>query len=333
MSRSTVVRKTAIAFVAALLVAPALAADPAPLELAQTIRLSGPVGKRLDNLALDAKRDRLLVANQGNASLDIIDLKQGKLLKSIPDQQEIQGVLYVPGSDRIFATSGKGSCNVFDGESLKLLKSLPVPDADNIRQDARTGLVYVTRSDKKLAVFEPKSLEAKGEISLPSHPESFVFEKDRHRMYINLPAPRQVAVVDTDKREILKRHQLDEAGNYPLALDESNKRLLVGCRKEARLLVLDTETGKELSRVTIPNDVDGLYLDAKNKRLYASCGEGFLVVLKQASPDRYEVLTKMPTVKQARTCLFDPDKARLFLPIPRTSDKEGPEIRVYRAVP
>jgi hypothetical protein len=333
MSRSIPVRKTAIAFIGAFLVAPALAADPAPLELAQTIRLNGPVGKRLDNLALDAKRDRLLVANQGNASLDIIDLKQGKLLKSIPDQEQIQGVLYVPGIDRIFATSGKGSCHVFDGESLKLLKSLTVPDADNIRQDARTGLVYVTRSDKKLAVFDPKSLEAKGEISLPSHPESFVFEKDRHRLYVNTPAPRQVVVVDTDKRESLKRYQLEEAGNYPLALDEPNRRLLVGCRKEPRLLVLDTETGKELSRVTIPNDVDGLYLDAKRKRLYASCGEGFLVVFKQTSPDRYEVQTKMPTVKQARTCLFDPDTGRLFLPVPRTADKDGPEIRVYRAVP
>lgn len=330
---TSILRKSAIAFVAALLVAPALAADPAPLELTKTIRLNGPVGKRLDNLALDAKRDRLLVANQGNASLDIIDLKQGKLLKSIPDQDQIQGVLYVPGVDRIFATSAKGTCQVFDGESFKLLKSLPIPDADNIRQDLRTGLVYVTRADKKLAVVDPKTQEVKGEIPFPSHPESFVFEKDRHRMYVNMPAPRQVAVLDIDKREVVKRHQLDEAGNYPLALDEPNKRLLVGCRKEPRLLVLDSETGKELSRVNIPNDVDGLYLDAKRKRLYASCGEGVLVVLKQASPDRYEVVAKIPTVKQARTCLFDPDSGRLFLPVPRTSDKEGAEVRVYKATP
>jgi ABC-type uncharacterized transport system permease subunit len=152
-------------------------------------------------------------------------------------------------------------------------------------------------------------------------------------MYVNTPGPRQVLVVDTDKRDVLKRFQLDEAGNYPLVLDEANRRLLVGCRKEPRLLVLDTETGKELSRVTIPNDVDGLYLDAKRKRLYASCGEGVLVVLKQTTPDRYEVLAKIPTVKQARTCLFDADTGRLFLPVPRTSDKEGPEVRVYRASP
>jgi hypothetical protein len=333
MTRSSVVRKTAVLLAGALFLTPALAADPAPLELVQTIRLTGPVGKRLDNLALDGKRDRLLVANQGNASLDIIDLKSGKVLKSIPDQEQIQGVLYVPGVDRVWATLGKGSCNVFDGESYKQLKSLAVPDADNIRQDTRTGLVYVTRSDKKLAVFDPKTLEAKGDVALPSHPESFVFEKDRHRMYVNTPGPRQVLVVDMDKRDVLKRFQLDEAGNYPLALDEANKRLLVGCRKEPRLLVLDSETGKELSRVTIPNDVDGLFLDVKRKRLYASCGEGILVVFKQTSPDRYEAIAKIPTVKQARTCLFDADTSRLFVPIPRTADKEGPEVRVYKAVP
>src|SRR4051794_12378943 len=127
MTRSPLCRKLAGALVATLLVLPVLAADPVPLELVQTIRLSGPVNKRLDHLALDAKRNRLFVANQGNASLDIIDLKAGKLLKSIPGQEEIQGVIYAPGVDRVFATAGKGSCNVYDGDSFKQLKSIKIP--------------------------------------------------------------------------------------------------------------------------------------------------------------------------------------------------------------
>jgi hypothetical protein len=332
MSRKLPFRQIGCAVLAAFLVGPALAADPAPLELVQTIALKGPAGKRLDQLAIDAKHDRLFVANQGNASLDIIDLKQNKLVKSIPDQEMIQGVIYVPDVNRVFATLGKGTCNVFDADSFKLIKALQVPDADNLRLDPRTGLVYITRSEKKLAVFDAKTLDAKGDVTLPSGPESFVFEKDRHRMYINVPTPRQVLVVDTDKRDVQKKYQVDEAGNYPLALDEANKRLLVGCRKEPNLLVLDTENGKELSRVKLPNDVDSLYIDAKRKRVYASCGEGFIVVLKQVSVDRYEALAKLPTVKQARTCLFDPDTDRLYVPIPALSDKEGPAIRIYKPI-
>jgi DNA-binding beta-propeller fold protein YncE len=312
---------------------PAWAADPPPLELAQTIPLSAPASKRLDHLALDAKRDRLFVANMANASLDVIDLKAGKVLKSIPAQDEIQGIAYIPGVDRVVAALGSGSVNIFDGDSLKMAKTIKLPDADNVRVDGANNLVYVTRSEKKIAVFDAKSFDAKGEITLPSGTESFVLEKDRPRLYVNLPAPRQVAVVDRDKREVLKRYTLNEAGNYPLALDEKNHRLFVGTRKEPRLIVLDTESGKELSSVAIPGDIDDLFFDAKRKRLYASCGEGYLVVLKQAGEDRYEVEQKVATVKMARTCLFDEEGGRLFVPLPRAADKEGPEIRVYKVRP
>lgn len=314
-----------------LAVLPAPAADGPALELAQTIKLTGPAGKRLDHLALDAKRNRLYVANSANGSLDVIDLKAGKLLKSIPEQKEIQGVAYAPGVDRVFATLPGGTCNVFDGDSFKLVKALKVPDADNVRHEARGNLLYVS-SGKKIAVFDAKSLDAKGEIALPSPAESFIAEKARPRMYVNVPGPRKVLVVDTDKREVQKQQfQMDEAGNYPLALDEEKHRLFVGTRKEPRVFVIDTESGKILSGVPVPNDVDDLFFDAKRKRLYASCGEGYVVVLKQAAADRYEVQEKIATAKMARTCLFDADGSRLFVPIP--GDKEGPEVRVYRVKP
>lgn len=314
-------------------VLPTLAADPAALEAVKTVKLSGPAGKRLDHMALDSKRDRLFVANSANNSLDIIDLKQGKVLKSVPSQEMIQGVVYVPESDRLFAALGSGVCNIFDGESFKLLKSHKVPGADNPYHDARGGIVYLTQADKKLSMIDAKTLAVKGEVQLPSAPASVVVEKGRPRMYVNAHVPRQVHVVDTTKHEVLKRYQLEEAGNYPLALDEANHRLFVGCRQEPKLVVLDTETGKQLASVPIPHDVDDLFIDAKRKQIYASCGEGFLVVLRETEPNRFEVREKLPTVKMARNCLFDAESSRLFLSVPGRGDKEGPEVRVYRTRP
>ena len=58
------------------------AADQPSLELVKTIPLKGRVGK-LDHLALDAKNDRLFVANKPNNTLDIVDLKAGKLVRQI----------------------------------------------------------------------------------------------------------------------------------------------------------------------------------------------------------------------------------------------------------
>src|SRR5262245_1880149 len=60
--------------------------DPPVLERVKKIQLSGQAEKHVDHMALDTKRDRLLVGNLANSTLDIIDLKEGKLLKSVPDQ-------------------------------------------------------------------------------------------------------------------------------------------------------------------------------------------------------------------------------------------------------
>src|SRR5439155_9421379 len=118
-----------------MLCSPLVLAEGPPLELIQTIDLKGPAG-RLDHLALDAKHGRLFVANMANSSLDVVDLKAGKLVKQIPGQQKIQGIAYAPKLDRIFVGNGQdGVCNVFDGKSYDLIKGIPLDDADNVRFD------------------------------------------------------------------------------------------------------------------------------------------------------------------------------------------------------
>src|SRR5438874_13325688 len=86
-------------------------------------------------------------ARQGN-SLDVVDLKAGKLVKQVPGQKKIQGVAYAPDLDRIFVgNGGDGACRVFDGKDYALVKSIPVPDADNVRYRADTHTVYVAGED------------------------------------------------------------------------------------------------------------------------------------------------------------------------------------------
>src|SRR5262249_10382632 len=150
----------------------------------------------------------------------------------------------------------------------------------------------------------------------------------------NAPGAGVVAVIDSDKNEVVTTYPVKKAGGaHPLALDEANHRIYIGCRKEPMIVVLDTEKGTGLTGVPIPGDVDDLWLDAKRKRLYASCGEGFLVVLKQVDADHLEVLEKIPTVKGAKTCLYAPETGRLYLAVPRQAGKEGPEVRVYEVKP
>jgi DNA-binding beta-propeller fold protein YncE len=320
-------------FSAVALAALAMSAPAAELELVQTIQLKGKPGG-LDHLALDTKRDRLLVANKANNTLDVVDLKEGKLLTQKENQTAIQGVAYVPDLDRIFVGLGSnGLCNAFNAENYSTLKTIKFKDdADNVRYNPALKVVYVAHAEKELGVIDAKTFAVKTNVKLPAGAESFVIESKRPRTYLATPSPCQVVVIDTEKNEVAATHAVKSAsGAHPVALDEANHRLFVGCRKEPMLVVMDTETGKEVATVPIAEDVDDLFYDAKTKRLYASCGEGALVVMEQQDADKYKVLEKLDTVKGARTCLYVADTKRLYLAVPRQEGKEGPEVRVYQA--
>jgi DNA-binding beta-propeller fold protein YncE len=312
----------------------ATAAEPKSLELLQTIPLKGKAG-RLDHVTIDSKHSRLFVANLSNNSLDVVDLKAGKLVKQIPDQKKIQGVAYAPDLDRIYVGNGTGSeCNVFDGKDYKLLKSIKLPGADNVRYLARRRLIYVGHADKALSAVDAQTYEVKAMIELPGRPEGFQLETKRPRLYVNTADPTRLVVIDTDTNQVLHRYPIKLADHaYPLAVDETNHRLFLGCRKKPSLVVVNSETGKEVTSIAIPEDVDDVFYDAKRKRLYASCGAGTLAVIRQRDADHYETRETIPTVKVARTCFFDPVGERLYLIVPRQEGEEGPTIRVYKPRP
>src|SRR5262249_49259105 len=206
--------------------------------------------------------------------------------------------------------------------------------ADNVRYHAPTHLTYVAHAEKQLGVLDAQSYEKKAEINLPGSAESFQLEKTRPRLYVNVPDKHEVAVIDTTKNEVVATHAVKKAQqNVALALDEANHRLFVGCRKEPTLVILDSESGAEVGSVPIGGDTDDVFYDAKGKRIYASCGEGAIVVIRQADADHYEALDKIETVKGARTSLLDAESGRYYLAVPRQPGKDRPEGRGYHVKP
>lgn len=301
--------------------------------LVQTIQLKGAEGG-LDHVIVDAKNQRLFLANKANNTLDIVDLKTNALVQQIEGQQGVQGVAYAADLDRIFVSLGAGGfCNVFDGKTYKLLKTIKFKDdADNVRYLPRNHTVYVAHAESALGVIDANSFDVKADIKLPASAEGLQPESVRPRLYLTTPQPSQVVVINTDKNEVIGRFPVKGAGNkaYAVAVDEVNQRLFVACRKVPAVVVLDSDSGKEMARVTIPDGVDDIHYDADRKRIFASCGEGFVAVIKVVDANHYELVEKLPTVKDAKTCYFSPTEGKLYVAVPRQPGKEGPEIRVYQ---
>jgi len=310
------------------------ASDPAALKPLDPIPLPDVKG-RIDHITIDVAGRRLFLAALGNNTVEVLDLKSRKRLRSITGCKKPQGVLFLPkGNLLCVANGGDGRLRIYDCASFQPLVTIgALDDADNLRYDARADRVYVGYGNGALGVVNPTTGVLTGSIELLGHPESFQLEPDGDRMFVNVPDARHVAIIDRSTRTLSEGWSLPNAqANFPMALDETNHRLFVGCRNPARLLVLDTGTGKTLSDLEISGDSDDLFYDSRRKRLYVSCGEGIVDVIEQRDADQYRVLQKIQTSPGARTSFFSPELNQFYLAVPQHGERPA-EIRVYEIAP
>jgi DNA-binding beta-propeller fold protein YncE len=312
---------------------PACAGDEAaPLQLIGTIPLPHVEG-RFDHFASDPAHGKLFVTALGNNSLEIFDLTTSRHVGAIPHLPKPTGVAFVPESNRIIvATGDDGACRFFDADTLKLTAQIDnLPDADNVRYDAKSQRVYVGYGDGALAVIDAKQAKPISSIKLAGHPESFQLAANTPQIFVNVPDARQVSVVDRDKGAVTAEWKLTDAeGNFPMALDEPDHRLFVGCRKPARLLVLDTETGRTVAGIPCVGDTDDLFYDAALHRVYISGGEGAISIIQQRDADHYESLESIKTAPGARTSFFAADLNKLAVAVPHR-DRQPAELRIFAA--
>ena len=333
---------TATLFLGLVLACGSVTAQQAPGLIAKNpIRLTNVEG-RMDHLGVDLKGQRLFATAFDNHTLEVLDLKTGRQMHTIPGLNEPQGAYYDPATNRLFvACGGDGTVKIFDGNTLQLLQTVKLSsDADNVRYDARANRVLVGYGGEKflagkvarpggdgaLAILDLMGRKI-AEIPMDAHPESFQLEKAGTRVFANVPDHQEVEVADMVKGTVLARWKVSCTTNFPMALDEAHHRLFVGCRIPARLAVFDTETGKIVASPTIVEHTDDLFFDASKGRIYI-LGEGFNEAWQEKGPDQYERIGRYATPADGRTGLFVPDLGELFEAIPHHG-QQGAEILVY----
>jgi DNA-binding beta-propeller fold protein YncE len=302
----------------------------APLQLKQTIALPAVEG-RIDHLDLDAANERLFACALGNNTVEVIDLRKGQRIHSITGLDSPQGIAYIPELDRLFIANDKGGiCKIYDAKSYQPVGEINFKDdADNVRYDDSLKRIYVGFGSGGIGIVSASEGKTVGSIKLAAHPEAFELEKQGHRIFVNVPNARQVAVVDRDKGEMIATWKTNGAfGNFPMALDENNQRLFIGCRMPSKLVVLNAESGDVVASIDISGDPDDVFYDNKRHRIYAICGAGKIDIIEQTDANTYKALTKVDTANGARTGLFVPERDALFIAVPHRGTQAA-EIRCY----
>ncbi len=114
-----------------------------------------------------------------------------------------------------------------------------------------------------------------------------------------------------------------------MALDEANRRLSIVSRRPAVLLVFDTGAGAVVAKLPAVSGCDDVFHDRKRKQIYATSGEGKIVVYQQLDANHYRETARIETIASARASLFVPELDRLFVAA-RQQGNTTAALRVYK---
>ena len=304
------------------------------LSLEGKIALPGVAG-RIDHMAVDLGRKRLLVTALGNGTLEIVDLTGGHRVKQVTGLREPQGVGYAQKADLVaVASAGDGSVRFYRGEDLAPAGSLALgSDADNVRIDPRTGNFFVGYGSGGLAIIDPEKRSKIGDVKLAAHPESFQIDPVSGRIFVNVPDAGEIAVVDlATAKQVASWAVPGLRANFPLAINGSRAAVAAVFRHPAKLALLDAKTGAATQQLDTCGDADDVFFDTKRRRIYISCGAGAVDTF-QGDAAGYRLLTRVETSSGARTSFFVPELDRLYVAARAGLLGSDAAILVFRPLP
>jgi DNA-binding beta-propeller fold protein YncE len=300
--------------------------EAVPLKLVQTIKLPSDVKGNFDHFAIDLAGNRLFATPEEYKAVLVFDLKTGGLVHKITGIEKPHAILYREDLHRLYVTDGEaGDVKIIDSVSYRVLSSVKLlEDADSIGYDPGTKYLYIDNGGgdvhqtySMLSVVDTSAGKKLADIKVDGDTlEAMVLDKSGSRIFLNNKAKSQVDVIDREKRTLIASWPITLAKtNVAMAYDEANHRLFIACRSGG-IVVLDSQSGKEITVLPITKGVDDAVFDAASKRLYASC-DGDVSVYEQSSADTYKLLGKVPTGPLARTALLVPQLNRYYVAVPQ----------------
>jgi len=284
-----------------------------PYQFITEIPIGGEGG--WDILTIDSAASRLYLSHA--TKVVVVDLNTNTVAGEVADTPGVHAFLPVPEVGRGFSSNGKESrSSVVDLTTLKTISKIDTgPNPDAIVYEPRHGEVYVfNHTGNSVTVINSKAATVSATIPLGGSPEFAAVDEAAGRIYCNIEDKSEVAVIDTDKHEVVAHWSL-APGEEPsgIALDARHHRLFSGCHNKM-MVMLNTQSGKVVQTVPIGAGVDGCAFDDARQFAFASCGDGTTTIAKEEAPDKLTVLQTLKTERGARTMALDPKTHSIYLP-------------------
>jgi YVTN family beta-propeller protein len=291
-------------------------------KVVQRAALGGEGG--WDYLKVDVAARRLYISRATRVM--VVDADTLAPVGEIPDTPGVHGIAIAGDLGRGFTSNGRdNTVSIFELGTLKPLgrvKTGTNPDA--ILYDAPTHRVFAFNGRSgDVTVIDAKAGTVVGTIPVGGKLE-FAVTDGSGRIFVNVEDKGEIVALDAREMKVTAHWPLAGCEEPTgLAIDVAHQRLFAVCSNK-HMAVVETGKGRLVATVPIGDGPDGAGFDPDRQLAFSSNGEGTLTVVREISPEKFEVVQSVPTQRSARTMELDPKTHRIFLVAAELGERPSP---------
>lgn len=193
-----------------------------------------PVGVRPNGLAFDPKSGILLAANVGNPeipgsfTLSIVDVKQPKMIASIPVPGRTRWTVFDPGAQVFYVNvATPPQIVVVDaGDPLSVSRSMAVPSQGphGLDLDLDNRRLFCACDDAQLVTIDADTGSVQQQLALSGAPDVIFYNASLHHLYVAIGEPGVIDVIDTEAMRRLESVPT-EMGAHTIAFDARRSKV------------------------------------------------------------------------------------------------------------
>lgn len=244
-------------------------------------------------------------------TVEIFSPVKRRIVARISQINDPRGIAVDDAASRVYiALAGSNRIAVVNSQNWQVEQLVPVkysPEKLLWVPESKTLFVSSVRA-RAISVLDTRISGETSVVELNALPKEMLYDAARQQLLVSLQDQNEIAALDRSNR-IVQHFKLAASEPTGLALDPGRRRLYVAVRYA--VLVLNADTGSELSRIPAPGGTDTLVLDSPDNLLYAAAGDGSVLAI---DTNRGVADHELPTDVKGYNLAYDPTHKMLFFP-------------------
>jgi DNA-binding beta-propeller fold protein YncE len=304
-----------------------------PLTLVGDVDLPGNT-TRFDYQDVDRELGHLVVAHMNDASVVILDLKDGAVLKVLPNIPTARGVVVASEASRIFVTSSPDQLVMIDSKALvEVGRATTGRGPDGVGWDPVHRIVGVSdQGDGAVSLLADAGNGARVQVPLGIGTGNVAFDEKRSAFWVTVvgrSAPNQLVMIDPVLGKKTTSIDLPGCdGAHGLRISADGRSAFVACEGNNAVARVELDGSHSIVTASTGDGPDVLSIDPGLGWLYVAAESGDLVVFDVGKPGLTTIDREHPG-DHAHSVAVDPSTHRVFFPLMR-GPKGSPAMRIMQ---